>query len=69
MSPKKGDDEISTDLLTRKWTRSDDWRMTSAFGISEYFGGEMVLQVGLATLALSISSMGSAKSGSAYKVD
>jgi hypothetical protein len=41
MSPKKGDDVTNTNLWTRKQTRSDDWRITSALGISEYFGGEV----------------------------
>ena len=46
MSAKKGDDATSTDLWTRKLTRSDDWRMTSALGMCEYFGGEVALKLG-----------------------
>src|SRR6266403_5697309 len=48
MSLKKGDDMASTDLWTRKSTRSDDRRMTSALSISEYFGREVASPVDMA---------------------
>jgi hypothetical protein len=65
MSAKKGDDATSTDPWTRKLTRSDDWRMTSALGMSEYFSGEVALQVGPACPSDLVPSMESTKSGSA----
>ena len=59
MSLKKGDEATSADLWTWKSTRSDDRRMISAPGISEYFGGEGV--VGLARPSDFVSSAGSEK--------
>jgi len=62
MSLKNGDDVASTDLWTRKLTWSDDWRMTSAWNIFEYFGGEAASRVGPSEHVISI---GNVKSNSA----
>ena len=38
MSLNTSDDATNTDQWTWKLTRSDDWRMMSGLGMSEYFG-------------------------------
>jgi hypothetical protein len=70
MSLKTGDDATSTDLWTWKSTESDDRRVISALGISEYSGGEMVLKVrGVRLVRPSddLSSTGSEKHDAACK--
>ena len=47
MSLNTGDDAASTDLLIWKSTESDDRRMISPLGISEYFGGEVAARFGV----------------------
>jgi hypothetical protein len=73
MSQKKGENVTSADLWTLKLTRSEDWRMTSTLGISEYFGGDSGgksnVKIGLAWWSELVSSAEGGKSSSACRID